>query len=106
MSIGGGLQAVWSHDSRELFYRNTDGMMMAATIADGATPQVSDRTPLFSTVTYRTGTNTPRYYHIAPDGRFLMLRRPRFEGDGDGASPEITVVLNWFEELKARVPVR
>ena len=27
-------------------------------------------------------------------------------GAGDvGRSPEITVVLNWFEELKERVPV-
>ena len=45
-----------------------------------------------------------RYFDISPDGQ-------RFLGIGGGASaeniataPEITVVLEWFEELKARVP--
>jgi hypothetical protein len=38
-------------------------------------------------------------YDVAPDGRFLIVKL--------GASnerQEITVVENWFEELKARVP--
>lgn len=40
---------------------------------------------------------------VAPDGRFLMLR------SGAAGPPEridITVVLNWAEELKRLVPVR
>jgi hypothetical protein len=32
-------------------------------------------------------------WDVAPDGRFLMFRR------GEGST--ITIVLNWFEELKA-----
>ena len=40
-----------------------------------------------------------RQYHVAPDGRFLMIR----QGSAT-ASPELVLVLNWFEELKARVP--
>jgi hypothetical protein len=40
-------------------------------------------------------------FDVAPDGqRFLMTRR------NEPAGSQIQVVLNWHEELKARVPVR
>ncbi len=105
VSIGGGVQPVWSQDGQELFYHGAGGMMMAARITGDATPLVSDRTELFSTTRYRTGQG-PRLYHVAPDGRFLMMRTPGASGSGDGgaSTPQITVVLNWFEELRARVP--
>jgi eukaryotic-like serine/threonine-protein kinase len=38
-------------------------------------------------------------YDVAPDGRILLLRR-----DPKAPPPAIHVVLNWFEELAARVP--
>ena len=39
-----------------------------------------------------------------PDGqRFLMIKAAGPEG---GAATQINVVLNWFEELKQRVPVK
>jgi hypothetical protein len=105
VSIGGGVQPVWSQDGQELFYHGAGGMMMAATITGDATPLVSDRSELFSTTRYRTGIG-PRLYHVAPDGRFLMMRTPGSSGSGDGgpSTNQITVVLNWFEELKERVP--
>jgi hypothetical protein len=37
---------------------------------------------------------------MMPDGRFLSVTDPVPEG----ALGSMTVVLNWFEELKARVP--
>ncbi len=104
VSIGGGTQPVWSRESRELFYRSPDGMMMAATIAGEATPQVSDRTALFPASSFRSGGNSMRQYHVALDGRFLMMRLPGAESGDEAAAPQITVVLNWFEELMARVP--
>jgi hypothetical protein len=39
---------------------------------------------------------------VSPDGqRFLMLKTIEQQGQ---AATEIHVVLNWFEELKRRVP--
>ena len=38
-------------------------------------------------------------FDVAPDGeRFLMVK------ESTDATPEVRVVLNWFEELKACVP--
>jgi hypothetical protein len=46
-------------------------------------------------------------YDASPDGRrFLMLKATGDAGDtGDAASRSITVVLNWTDELRRRVPV-
>ncbi len=45
-------------------------------------------------------------YDLSPDGqRFLMLKNVGQIGTEDATPSQITVVLNWFEELKARVPV-
>ena len=42
-------------------------------------------------------------YNVAPDGqRFVMIQ----ENDPDSAAAQINVVLNWFEELKQRVPTQ
>jgi len=44
-------------------------------------------------------------FDISPDGqRFLMIKNP--ELTTQSAPAQINVVLNWFEELKAKVPVK
>ena len=99
------IRRMWSHDSRELFYRSTERMMMAATIVAGETPRVSDRTGLFSVANYVGRPVGPRLYHVAPDGRFLMMREVATESEDEEWPPRrINVVLNWFEELEERVP--
>jgi len=44
--------------------------------------------------------NTPSVFDVAPDGRFLMIA----PNDAAPASA-IVVVINWFDELNARVPL-
>jgi len=42
-------------------------------------------------------------YDVAADGkRFLMIKPP---GAAQASTDQVTVVLNWFEELRRRVPV-
>ena len=45
-----------------------------------------------------------RSYDVAPDGRFLIIRAVE-EGAAEGTASNLVVVLNWFEELKQKVPV-
>jgi hypothetical protein len=47
----------------------------------------------------------PRDYDILPDGRFLGIIAAG-QAQSGGSAPQIEVVLNWFEDLKQRVPVR
>ena len=48
--------------------------------------------------------NLGRNYDVAPDGRFLMVTTGDQTGE-DATSPQISVVLNWHQELLERVPV-
>lgn len=45
-----------------------------------------------------------RTYDVTPDGRILGLQ-VNVGTDGKPIAQQIQVVLNWFEELKQRVPV-
>ena len=48
---------------------------------------------------------TAREYHVAPDGRFLMMTR-NAPADGNDTPPaRLIVVENWHEELKRLVPI-
>ena len=114
VSTGGGYSPVWSPDGRELYYiqsavnvvrptRLPNGSLMAVgidteSVFSSGTPEV-----LFSLLDYVFPNPRGHSYDVAPDGRFLMLK------DVTGADPragfQINIVLNWFEELKERVPV-
>ena len=50
--------------------------------------------------------NAGRNYDVSPDGeRFLFVDPVVIETGEDAPPPPINIVLNWFEELKERVPV-
>ena len=45
-------------------------------------------------------------YDVTPDGTGFVFVQPAIQTRSEGQSgPQIHVVLNWFEELKERVPV-
>ncbi len=100
VSTEGGTEPVWSHDGRELFYRNGDKMMSIATVIQptfhASKPEVLFEKPYWYNPYYAA-------YDVSPDGsRFLMLK----ESEQVATATVINVVLNWFSELKQRVPVK
>jgi hypothetical protein len=58
--------------------------------------------PLFAGPYERTPSTFPNYDVSADGQRFLMLRS---SAQGEQPQTEITVVTNWIEELKHRVPI-
>ncbi len=52
-----------------------------------------------------SGANSRRAFDITPSGKFVGLVEGRAE-TGVPADSQFQVVLNWFEELKARVPTK
>jgi hypothetical protein len=103
VSVEGGDEPVWSADSRELYYRLGD-RVMAVEIRREPSLQASAPRMLFSGG-YRPGGggSRGREYHVAPDGRFLMLK-PVTADNAAAHQPQLVVVLNWLEELRARLP--
>jgi hypothetical protein len=100
----GGIHPVWSRDGRELFF-TPPGQLLAVSVRtqpsfEAGRPASLPRRFLVS------GTGMPRGYDVTPDGRFLGVIDSTIAEPGSGGAPKIEVVLNWFEELKARVPVK
>ena len=52
----------------------------------------------------RLGSPINRQWNVSPDGRRLLMVRQNGAATSDGEL-EIVLILNWFEELKARVSV-
>ena len=99
VSRAGGNNPLWSPDGQWLYYRLAGPivnpqMMRVAIDADTAF-EFGNPEPLFDYPIAGAG--------ISPDGRFLLIRDAEVETDP--FRPHIITVLNWFEELKERVPV-
>jgi Tol biopolymer transport system component len=100
ISAEGGTEPVWNPNGRELFYRS-GGKMMAVDIATQPSFAVGKTRMLFEGE-YVPTPATLSNYDVSPDGqRFLMLKPSEQE---QTAPTQINVVLNWFEELKQKVP--
>src|SRR5262245_5487718 len=99
VALGHGSEPRWTQAGRALVYREDDKVVaVAIDPATGASgpPRVLFAGPYPS----NQGWTRPRSYDVSPDGqRFLMTKLPR-----EQPSPRIRVVMNWFEELRAKVP--
>ena len=100
ISTEGGTEPVWSRNGRELFYRSGKKMMVVEITTQPSFAFSSPRM-LFEGEQYMPAAGAYSYpfpnYDVSPDGqRFLMITKE--------SKPQINVVLNWFEELKRRVP--
>jgi Tol biopolymer transport system component len=99
ISTAGGDKPRWSRDGREIYYISPDRKLMAVPIKIGSTFEPGVAVALF---------DLPRItgffpYAVAADGRFLLNTQVE---SGPTAAPPVTIVLNWSEELQARVPTR
>ena len=97
ISRQGGNEPVWSRDSKELFYRNAERLMVVPIQME---PTFAAATPrLLFEGRYATSSNDwASNYDVSIDGQsLLMVKAPE-------SINQIHVVLNWFEELKRLVP--
>ena len=97
VSTHGGHRPRWSRDGRELFYRQGDAVV-AVSVDAGASFREGKPRRLFAGP-YR-GESQEMAFDVSPDSRrFLMIK-----SDAAATLAQINAVLNWFEELKRRVP--
>jgi len=102
VSSNGGDSPLWSRNGRELFYRSGDSVMAIA-IQTEPVFKLGNSETLFRGQYLSFSFWAGHTWDISPDGkRFLMIKH-----SGSAEIPRnINVVVNWFEELKQRVPVK
>lgn len=97
ISNDGGVEPLWSRNGREVFYRNGD-QVFGVDISTRAALSASKPRLLFEGQYLRAQDSLPNW-DVSPDGqRFLMLKAIELN------VTQVNVVLNWFEELKQKVP--
>jgi hypothetical protein len=99
VTIEGGREPKWRDDSRELFYRASDGALMAVTIAerDGdVVPGTPTRILASMAWADRGGSGLQRTFDVLPGGQQFVVNTipPNVE------APEITVIVNWLALLR------
>ena len=98
ISLDGGSEPVWAPTGAELFYRRGYQVFAVPVATTGSSFGWGNPEQLFEG-RFEVAPGGNQNYDVAPDGRFLMLRNER------GSAPtQLKVVVNFFEELKARVP--
>ena len=103
ISADGGMAPVWSHDGRELFFRNGDQVfgvsMTLGSQAVAGKPQV-----LFSRLIGEDASG-PAYniiadFDVSLDGQHFVM--PKYTAEARNP-PKAIVILNWREELKRKM---
>jgi eukaryotic-like serine/threonine-protein kinase len=96
----GGTDPLWARDGRTLFYMNLASTRLFA-VPVSRDPNLSFGVPVTTDGSWSGAIPYGRNYDITPDGRRLIM-----VSGSETAGNEITVVLNWFEELKQKLAVR
>lgn len=100
VSIDGGQEPAWSADGREIFYLAGGKMVSVPVTRDGGTIRLGKPIELFDAAAYYFG-GAGRNYDVAKDGRRFVMVKTLPEERGRGVD-DVTLVVNWIEELRAR----
>jgi len=104
ISTADGQRPAWARSGKELFYGTRLGSIMAVVVQAGSSFSHGNPVKLFDWKTLGTP-GLARTYDVSRDGqRFLMIKEAG--DDNASASSHIVVVLNWTEELKAKLPAK
>jgi Tol biopolymer transport system component len=98
ISTEGGSVPRWAHNGKELFFWNfsADRQLFAVDVQPGAVLKAGLPQPLFKAAAGTT-------WDVASDGKRFLVETP---SSGSSAGRHMEVVVNWFDELNRRVPVK
>jgi eukaryotic-like serine/threonine-protein kinase len=111
ISTNGGIRPTWAPGGREVFYVQTDPSgtagLMAAPVNTTAPFSAGKPAKLFG-ISRLSGQTNGRPYDVSNDGRqFLVVKEaPAVDNATASAGSPMVFVVNWFEDLKAKVGVR
>jgi hypothetical protein len=104
ISTGGGQYPIWSRSGRELFYETLDNRIMVSTYTAKGASFAADKPRPWSNKQILDLTPGVWNLDLSPDGkRFALIPKPEATSEQKG-SVHVTVLLNFFDELRRRVP--
>jgi len=102
ISVGGGRNVIWSGNGRELFFLTPDDRIMVVSYTANGNGFAASKPQLWSEK--RLLRLPSKSYDLAPDGkRFAAILNA--DGTAEPFAPQLVVLLNFFDDLRRRVPV-
>ena len=94
----------WSRDGKEIIYIPAQANPVVVSVNTQPIFAFSKTIRELPTKGIESGPSSIRNYDVMPDGRLLGVVNAG-ESTGAPVAQEIRVILNWFEELKQKVPI-
>ena len=94
VSTSGGSNPVWAKNGQELFYRSGEGMMVVGYKVTGAAFEPA------SPRLWAAKNDLNQWFDLSPDGKRFMI--VEIDTTNESPSTPVTLVLNFFEELRRR----
>ena len=104
ISSGGGREPVWSHDGKNLFFLTLDNRIMVASYSGKGDSFSASRPRSWSDVQLYSPTSDPNY-DVSPDGSRIAAVLSQLATEESRGPAHVTFLLNFFDELRRRVPV-
>jgi hypothetical protein len=106
--ISGDFHTVWTSGGKELVYVNGAVNNQFAVVSVATSPSLGFGNPTSFTSPVQDKISTDRRnFDVLPDGRFIgVVSSDRDDNVSAAGLRDIRIVLNWTEELKARVPIK
>jgi serine/threonine protein kinase/Tol biopolymer transport system component len=105
ISSGGGMYPMWSPKAHDLFYRTADNRIMVATYTAPGDSFLAGKRRLWTEIRVIDSGPLPSF-DLAPDGKRFAILMPADAMGEQKPSTQLTFLLNFFDELRRRVPVR
>jgi serine/threonine-protein kinase len=103
ISSDGGSYPMWSRSGRELFFEALDNRIMVAGYMVLGDSFVPDKPRLWSEKALANTVNVSKNVDLAPDGKHIVAVMP---AEGGEAQHHVVFLLNFFDELRRRAPVK
>jgi serine/threonine-protein kinase len=104
---GSHIRPLWSPDGKQIFYLSVNGGEGRLNVVDVQAQPTFDNGKSVSLPIDLAPPGSGRDYDILPGGKELLVTIPPDQvQSGERDSPRINTVVNWFSELKKKVPVK
>jgi Tol biopolymer transport system component len=101
--VSSGVGPMWSSDGKRIYFSTGPAVGGFVSVSTSGGMAFSAVSPLATGLTIGSPFG-PRNRDILPDGQFIVMMAALEGMTGAEVKPPIELVLNWFEELKQRVP--
>jgi serine/threonine-protein kinase len=99
------LNPVWSRNGRELFFRTLDGRIMVAAYTLNGDSFNADQPHAWSERRIASH-GTLKNFDVSPDGKRVVALMPAEGPEGERSQNHVTILLNFYDELRRRAPLK